>query len=196
MAEVLIAFDEPIAARDGARYRARVCGRPDADGLWEGWVEFEPVAEGPTIPSPRETQQPNRTDLLYWATGLSVAYLEGALARARRAAEPPRVAAAVPAAPVTVPAPAAPHTAPAPRAPHALIDPFAVHAQGEDVLRQELLALSTDHLNSIIAAYGLDADVGLPPAASHDTRVAAIVAAVRARAGGGDAGRSSSRPAG
>jgi hypothetical protein len=51
--------------------------------LWEGWVEFEPLdASGPTISSARETTQPNRTDLEYWAQGLSRVYLQGSLARA------------------------------------------------------------------------------------------------------------------
>lgn len=194
MAEVLIAFDEPIAAPDGARYLARVCGRQDADGLWEGWLEFEPVLDGPTIPTPRETRQPNRTDLLYWATGLTATYLEGALDRARRAAAPaPYVVAAAPDTPTTVPAPrsAPPVRAPAPapsRAssaePHAILDPFVVYAQGEEVLRRELQALSTDHLDGIVATYSLDAAVAARPPLEHAARVAAIVAAVRQRARG------------
>jgi hypothetical protein len=32
--------------------------------------------------TPRETEQPNREDLAYWATGLTQVYLEGALTRA------------------------------------------------------------------------------------------------------------------
>jgi hypothetical protein len=50
--------------------------------MWQGWIEFEPVDGGAPIRSPRETTQPNRTDTQYWATGLTVVYLEGALCRA------------------------------------------------------------------------------------------------------------------
>lgn len=186
MAEVLIAFEEPIAHADGTRYQARVCGRVGDDGLWEGWIEFHPVAGGAPLPSPRETQQPNRTDLMYWATGLSVAYLEGALDRARRAAAPSVPAPPAPSVPLTVPA--TPAHAPAPAAtvavPRPVLDPFVVYAQGEDVLRNELLALGTDHLNGIIAAYGLDRDVPIPVTAEHATRVAAIVVAVKRRVQG------------
>lgn len=52
------------------------------DGLWEGWVEFEPVHGGPSVSTGRETTQPNRKDTVYWATGLTPVYLEGALIRA------------------------------------------------------------------------------------------------------------------
>ena len=67
------------------------------DGLWHGWLEFEPVdgCNVPALQSPRETTQPNRTDAVYWATGLTAVYLEGALERAIRAAtEPESVTAA------------------------------------------------------------------------------------------------------
>ena len=41
------------------------------------------------VQSPRETTQPNLTDLNYWATGLTPVYLEGALARALASTEEP-----------------------------------------------------------------------------------------------------------
>jgi hypothetical protein len=50
--------------------------------MWEGWIEFEPSDGGAAIRTPRETTQPNLKDLEYWATGLTEAYLEGALVRA------------------------------------------------------------------------------------------------------------------
>ena len=53
------------------------------DGLWHGWIEFIPLGDGEPIRSPRETTQPNRTDAVYWASGLSRVYLEGALRRAQ-----------------------------------------------------------------------------------------------------------------
>lgn len=88
MSEVLVEFDEPIRGPFGALYFARATGRQRDDGLWEGWIDFTPVADGaPALHSGRETTQPNRVDLEYWAQGLSKVYLEGALARAE-AGEP------------------------------------------------------------------------------------------------------------
>jgi hypothetical protein len=86
---VLVEFDGEIVSVGGAAYHARVLGAPDPAGLWLGWLEFTPARGiGPTIATDRETTQPNRADLEYWASGLSRVYLEGALARALdRAAE-------------------------------------------------------------------------------------------------------------
>jgi hypothetical protein len=83
MTEVLVEFDTVMTASDGTRWVPRACGRPADDGLWEGWIEFLGATDGTlAIRSPRETEQPNRDDLMYWAQGLTETYLEGALARA------------------------------------------------------------------------------------------------------------------
>src|SRR6266550_8217052 len=84
MTEVLVRFDEPIIDSRGDLYFADAVGRQrEEDGLWEGWIEFEALDQsGGSISSLRETTQPNRTDLEYWAQGLSRVYLQGALARA------------------------------------------------------------------------------------------------------------------
>jgi hypothetical protein len=84
MSESLVKFDEPIMNAKGEMYFAEAVGRQrEDDGLWEGWIEFEPVGESRrSISSERETTQPNRRDLEYWAQGLSRVYLEGALTRA------------------------------------------------------------------------------------------------------------------
>ena len=74
-------FTEPVVA-DGIAYTARACGAPMADGSWEGWLEFTPLDGDPVLRSSRETTQPNRGDAIYWATGLTPVYLEGALQRA------------------------------------------------------------------------------------------------------------------
>ena len=83
MAEVLIEFANELGD-SGVVYEARACGRQRDDDLWEGWVEFEPRGGGETVRTSRETTQPNEADLRYWATGLTGAYLEGALERALR----------------------------------------------------------------------------------------------------------------
>jgi hypothetical protein len=89
MPEVLVQFDEPMSDSDGAMYYAQAAGRQREDGLWEGWLEFIGMNESArSICSDRETTQPNRADLEYWAQGLSRVYLQGALARAGSCAEP------------------------------------------------------------------------------------------------------------
>jgi hypothetical protein len=84
MSEVLMEFAELVLGKDGTRYRAQACGGVITDGLWEGWIEFIPLTGGVPLRSPRETTQPNRVDTIYWATGLTPVYLEGALVRAHR----------------------------------------------------------------------------------------------------------------
>ena len=117
-ATVLVDFDEMIEIEPGRPYRARVLGTETPLGQWEGWLEFLPVTPSGNDTSSavryvtgRETTQPNRTDLEYWAGGLTSVYLQGALQRAIDRAQP-----APPPPPVrdpTVSLPSAPSTAPA-----------------------------------------------------------------------------------
>jgi hypothetical protein len=187
MAEVLVQFDRPVRDAGGRTYVVRVLGRPAADGLWEGWIEFEPRDGEATLRTPRETEQPDRADLQYWASCLTMAYLEGAFERARRAegaaSRPPAVrppASGPPAANTAGPTGTTPHWA----RPRAVLDPFEVYAQGEDVLRKELRALDEGHLRNIIRAYGLGQDEGLDQSAVDRRALAEmIVAAVRKRVG-------------
>jgi hypothetical protein len=88
MPEILVKFDEPIRDQAGAHYFAQAAGRKREDGLWEGWLEFIGMTEGTaSFHSGRETTQPNRADIEYWAQGLSKVYLEGALDRAKSSTE-------------------------------------------------------------------------------------------------------------
>ncbi|HEV3139853.1 MAG TPA: hypothetical protein VGY57_05030 [Vicinamibacterales bacterium] len=82
MAETLQQYGGVILAEDGTRYYARTCGAEIRGGMWQAWIEFVPVGGGTPIHTWRETTQPNRVDTVYWATGLSRVYLEGALRRA------------------------------------------------------------------------------------------------------------------
>src|SRR3954469_5317588 len=84
MAEVFASFDTPLRDELG-EYHVRVVGRHADDGMWEGWLEFVPIARSaePLIGSV-ESRQPERHDLAYWAGGLTPVFLEGALRRARR----------------------------------------------------------------------------------------------------------------
>jgi hypothetical protein len=149
MSETFVHFNEPIVSSAGTTYFVRVCARQDDIGRWEGWLEFEPTDNGPVLRSPRETVQPNRTDLAYWAGGLTRVYLDGALERAeltlREPVRPPNIATAP-----TYEGPA-PDFLPA----GAVLDPFAVYRQGEHILRRQLAALAPSHLREIIHAYQL-----------------------------------------
>jgi hypothetical protein len=155
MAEVLVRFTELVQDDNGTSYRAQASGTLASDGLWEGWIEF--VGENAqALRSPRETTQPNRDATLYWAEGLSAAYLEGALRRAQRAlVEPAARATSVGEASIfSGPASAKPARVP-PQPARPVLDPWSTFAQGEGVLRQQLTALSRDHLLAVIEGYSL-----------------------------------------
>jgi len=82
MAELIQEFAEVVRDARGKEYVASVYGE-ERGGNWEGWIEFRQLAGlGPSLRTGRETTQPDRGALEYWATGLEPVYLEGALARA------------------------------------------------------------------------------------------------------------------
>jgi len=81
--EFIHQHSDQVRDSHGNVYDAFVYGGQRTDGTWEGWIEFLPVDE--TLPSRRtgrETTQPNRADLGYWATGLEPLYIAGAFERA------------------------------------------------------------------------------------------------------------------
>lgn len=90
MAELLVEFDTTICAPDRSAWHPRVWGAIADDALWEGWIEFLPAGTGDrtAVRTGRETEQPKRSDLMYWAQGLTQVYLEGALQRALRTSVP------------------------------------------------------------------------------------------------------------
>jgi hypothetical protein len=180
MAEVLVDYENTIAGADGSRWAARACGRRGAINMWEGWIEFVPLdLDQKPIRSTRETTQPSREDLLYWATGLTPVYLRGALTRALEAPltrpTPRRVRPHF-----EGPAPSIVEPPPLPRA-HAILDPFDVYAQGEDILIAQLDALDTSHLRDIARAYELMTDEQAAKASRLDL-AGAIVNAARSNA--------------
>ena len=155
MAEVLMSYADPVLG-DTGRYHARAVGRLAEDGMWEGWLEFEPLDhQRPVVVGPVETRQPEAHDLAYWSTGLTPVFLEGAL---KRALNPPTVRVHVPELAVS--------SAPAPRVrtvkaagpvrPEAVLDPFEIGGRNLDLLRQQLHALNRPRLLNIIAAFELN----------------------------------------
>ena len=71
-----------LVGLDRVWYRPRAFGDRQADGTWDGWLVFFPIAGGPAIASDRETTQSTFAALTRWSTGLTPVYLEGALDRA------------------------------------------------------------------------------------------------------------------
>ena len=82
--ELIHQFTGQVQTADGQFYTAQVYGERRADGTWEGWLEFLPASgSGQILRTGRETTQPDRDALAYWASGLETLYFDGALARAR-----------------------------------------------------------------------------------------------------------------
>lgn len=178
MAEVIVRYDTQVRGRDGRRYEVQASGRGRPDGLWEGWLEFLPVDGGKPVVSDRETTQPNRNDLEYWASGLTSTYLDGALHRALTEVE-----VVPPAAPEASPVSSAPERHPkhadTGAVPEAVLDPFHVYAEGDEILRGQLRALSPTHLRNIVRAYQLsELDAGALERLDEPSLVTLIMAAV------------------
>lgn len=183
MGEVLVRFDAVLTAPDGRQFAPHACGRP-AGNVWEGWIEFVPVSGGSPVRTPRETEQPNRNDLMYWAQGLTRVYLDGALSRALKepfVAEPaPRLESHF-----DGPAPASVRAVPAPGVPsRPLLDPFSVAQQGEDILLRELGALDTPRIRDIVLAYGFAAADDADTATREQLTMMVISSVRRPRATG------------
>ena len=177
MAEVLVEFSDSVADSDGITYTARACGAENGGGRWQGWIEFIPHDNGEPIRSGRETTQPNRTDTVYWATGLTAVYLQGALERALKPLVRPIARAIAPPA----------HSQPAPDsvlapAPESILNPFSVYRKGESLLRRQLGAFSVWHLVNIVRAHELST-LGTDELnqMSSPELIDLIVSAVRAR---------------
>jgi hypothetical protein len=178
---VAVYQDSPLTLTDGRIYTAQASGRQRSDGTWEGWLEFIPNDNSVVLRSQRETTQPNLTALEYWAGGLTPVYLKGALERTLTA---PPVVVEPPVLPSVYdePAPAVIRAVELPPEPEPVLNPFSVFAKGEDLLRQQLAALSPRHLRAIIVGYDLAdlADVDLD-ALTDQELIEIIVVEVRGR---------------
>lgn len=84
MSELIHEFSAPIMDEAGTTYTVRIWGQGDESGGWQGWLEYVPSDGGAALRTGRETTQSRRSQLEYWATGLSDTYLEQALRRANR----------------------------------------------------------------------------------------------------------------
>jgi hypothetical protein len=178
MAEVLAEYPDVVIGEDGTRYTARACGAPVASGQWQGWVEFADADGGVAVRSGRETTQPNRVDILYWASGLTPVYLEGALRRALHPITRSRIR----------PVSEAAFDGPAPNlilepGVDSILNPFSVYRKGEGLLRRQLAAFSVWHLVNIVLDHRLsDLPAATLNAMTAPELIELIVGAVRAAA--------------
>jgi hypothetical protein len=89
MAELIHEHPPRVRAPEGPTFVARTYGEERPDGTWIGWLEFAPIDDRiPKLRTDRETSQPNKQALEYWATGLEPVYLEGAFERAHPVTPP------------------------------------------------------------------------------------------------------------
>ena len=86
MAELIHELTSHITSLDGIAYHVWVLGERQADGSWQGWIEFHPPGSPGILATRRLTTQVSRSALYYWAGRLEVAYFEHALRRAAPAA--------------------------------------------------------------------------------------------------------------
>jgi hypothetical protein len=179
MPEIIASYSD-ISDPDGSVWSPRAVTRT-TEGHWEGWIEFVPRSAGHLpVRTRSETTQPNHDAVKYWASGLTVTYLEGALERARARARSSPVA--PPALRPIFDAPArsgtrAPSDQPATR-PAPILDPVAVYAQGEQLLQDQLRALDREHLRDIALAYEL-VTVDAAPTLTNAELIELIVVAAR-----------------
>lgn len=99
MERLLQEFERPVSDAGGILYRVFLYGRSRPGDTWQGWLVFERANDGKRFATDVETTQSNAEAVLYWATGLTDAYFDGALVRAQNPrphdasaiAEPPPV---------------------------------------------------------------------------------------------------------
>ena len=84
MNDLLHTYSEVVRDPEGRGYAASAHAVERMDGMWDAWLEFRGVGRDVMLRTPRESQQPNRRAVLYWASGLQPSYLDGALLRATR----------------------------------------------------------------------------------------------------------------
>jgi len=83
MSELIQRFEPKLHDEAGVAYNIAAWGKETIQGTWEGWLEFYPTGNSNLIlRTKRETTQPNRAAVQYWASGLEPLYFEGAFERA------------------------------------------------------------------------------------------------------------------
>jgi hypothetical protein len=83
--DLMHTYSEAVRDAEGRGYAASVHALERIDGTWETRLEFRGLGRDVTLRTRRESEQPDRRAVLYWASGLQPSYLDGALLRATRA---------------------------------------------------------------------------------------------------------------
>lgn len=82
MAELIQQYKARLSSDDGAEYTVQAWGEREEGTTWIGWLEFHPLDDlRDVLQTDRETTQPGRRELGYWASGLELIYLQGAFER-------------------------------------------------------------------------------------------------------------------
>lgn len=89
-------FEQRITGADGERYSVHLYGRSRPADTWQGWLVYVRERDNRRFATPVETTQPNAEAIVYWGSGLTETYLDGAL---QRALNPPAAVAPAPTAP-------------------------------------------------------------------------------------------------
>jgi len=84
MDRLLQTFEAPYIDSDGAVYDILLYGRSRPADTWQAWLAFSRREDRQEFVTEPETTQPSAEAVLYWATGLTPAYFDGAFARATR----------------------------------------------------------------------------------------------------------------
>ena len=87
MERLLHEFEKPVMDAAGNAYLVFAFGRSRPSDTWQGWLVFQRTSDGARFTTDAETTQPNADAIVYWATGLTVTYLDGALQRAQQPAD-------------------------------------------------------------------------------------------------------------
>lgn len=85
MNDLVHRYAEVVRDPEGRGYAASAHALERIDGIWEIWLEFRGLGRDVRLRTRRESEQPDRRAVLYWASGLQPSYLDGALLRATRA---------------------------------------------------------------------------------------------------------------
>jgi hypothetical protein len=83
MSDLIGIVSDRYRSRDGRDFTVQARGAASGH-VWYGWLAFLPFDDRSVLETDRETTQPNRAALEYWARGLEPLYLDGALERASR----------------------------------------------------------------------------------------------------------------
>ena len=166
MREIMIDLERTVLSSDGDEYYGQVAGDQRPDGMWEAWLEFIPVDDSlELLRTNVETTQPTREDAIRWSETLTDVYIQGAFARAVRAAE-----GGVPVTYPTVTAGVAP------------LDPFDGLQLGKAALRARLRGLTRPELLAVIEKYNLNPGAKDPSRLSDSQLVTFIVTAAEVQA--------------